>query len=268
MADARAELAGTLIVNKRGDELRVTGDLTGQRGTYVLRAGPILRRFEVTRATIRFLGGEQLNPAVDITARRRVIDQEGNAFDIDVRIGGTLLSPTLALASESAAPIPQSELLSFLLFGQPSFALGGASAVPGGDVLVETAFGGVSELFSLQLEQALIDQLGASLDIFQIRLGGSPLDGFESFSPSVVVGKEISPNVFLTVEGAVRSLFGSAQSSTTVAVHLEWRITDVMTLRGSYEPVNQIALLRGFNVALPTVVRYQKTIELRRRWTW
>jgi hypothetical protein len=267
MADARAELAGTLIVNKRGDELRVTGDLTGQRGTYVLRAGPILRRFEVTRATIRFLGGEQLNPAVDITARRRVIDQEGNAFDIDVRIGGTLLSPTLALASESAAPIPQSELLSFLLFGQPSFALGGASPVPGGDVLEQALVGGISELFSLQLEQTLIDQLGTSLDIFQIRLGGSPLD--ESFSPSLIVGEEISPNLFLTVEAAVHSLFGSAQNATkTFAVHLEWRITDVMTLRGSYEPVNEIALLRGFNAAFPTDVRYQKTIELRRRWTW
>jgi hypothetical protein len=154
-----------------------------------------------------------------------------------------------------------------LLFGQPSFALGGASPVPGGDVLEQALVGGISELFSLQLEQTLIDQLGTSLDIFQIRLGGSPLD--ESFSPSLIVGEEISPNLFLTVEAAVHSLFGSAQNSTkTFAVHLEWRITDVMTLRGSYEPVNEIALLRGFNAAFPTDVRYQKTIELRRRWTW
>jgi autotransporter translocation and assembly factor TamB len=266
MADARAELTGTLIVNKSGDALRVTGDLTGQRGTYVLRAGPILRRFEVTRASIRFLGGDDLNPAVDISARRRVIDQDGNPFDIEVRIGGTLESPTLALASESAAPIPQSELLSFLLFGQPSFALSGTS-FPGGDVLPEAVFGGVSELVSLQLEQTLIDQLGTSPDIFQIRLGGRGLD--ESFSPSVIVGEEISPNLFLTVEAAVRSLFGSAQTSTkTFAVHLEWRITDVTTLRGSYEPINETALLRGYNAGLPTEVKYQRTIELRRRWTW
>ena len=267
MADASAELAGTLTVDKNGDVLRVTGELTGERGTYVLRAGPIIRRFEVTRAYIRFLGGENLNPAVDISARRRVVDQEGNQFEIEVHIGGTLLTPTLALASESAAPIPQSELLSFLLFGQPSFALGGTSILPGADVLQEAVIGGVSELFSLQLEQTLIDQLGTSFDVFQIRLGGSPLD--DSFSPSLTVGEEIGPNVFLTVESAVRSLFGSTQSPTaSFAVHLEWRMPSMMTLRGSYEPLNEVALLRGYNAGLPTEIKYQMTIELRRRWTW
>lgn len=266
MADARAELQGTLTVNKTGDAIRVVGDLEGERGTYVLRAGPIIRRFEVTRANIRFLGGEDLNPSVDINARRRVIDQEGSQFDIEVHIGGTLRTPTLALASESAAPIPQSELLSFLLFGQPSFALGGTSILPGADVLQEAVIGGVSELFSLQLEQTLIDQLGTSFDIFQIRLGGSPLD--ESFSPSIVVGEEISPNVFLTVESAVRSLFGSTQGATaSFAVNLEWRIAETTTLRGSYEPINEVALLRGYTAQLPTI-KYQVTVELRRRWTW
>jgi translocation and assembly module TamB len=269
MEDARAELAGTLVVNKNGETLRVTGDLEGERGTYVLRAGPIVRRFEVSHAYIRFLGDEELNPSVDITARRRVIDQNGREIDIDVRIGGTLLSPTLGLASETAAPIPQSELLSFLLFGQPSFALGAGSIVPGQEILTQAVVGGFSELISLELEQAVIDQLGTSFDIFEIRLGGSRL---EQFAPSLVVGEEIAPNLFLTVESAVNSLFHSAQgASTSFGVHLEWRITERTTLRGSFEPVNEFGLLRSYTVAQPALraaQRYQTTLELRRRWTW
>ncbi|MGQ0815551.1 MAG: translocation/assembly module TamB domain-containing protein [Gemmatimonadota bacterium] len=266
--DARAELLGTLNVDKSGESLRVTGELAGTRGTYVLRAGPIIRRFEITHAYIRFLGGDDLNPAVDITARRRVVDLEGRQLDIDVRIGGTLRSPTLALASETAAPIPQSELLSFLLFGQPSFALGGSTILPGQDVITEAVVGGVSELISLELEQTVIDQLGTSFDVFQIRLGGGSL---EQFTPSLVVGEEIAPNLFLTVESVVSSLFRSTTgASTSFAVHLEWRISQNMTLRGSHEPVNEIGLLRGYTAAQPALrpAQYQKTLELRRRWAW
>lgn len=269
MEDARAELAGTLRVNKNGETIRVVGELDGTRGTYVLRAGPIIRRFDVVQANIRFLGDEEMNPAINITARRRVVDLNGRQIDIQVRIGGTLLTPTLALASESAAPIPQSELLSFLLFGQPSFALGGASVLPRTDVLTEAVVGGFSELISLELEQAVIDELGTNLDIFQIRLGGSRLN---EFSPSLVVGEEIGPNIFLTVESGVSQLFGGTGTEGAIAsfaVRLEWRISDRTTLQASYEPVDRFGFLRSFTVAQPTsLLRYQGTVELRRRWTW
>ncbi|MGQ0560613.1 MAG: translocation/assembly module TamB domain-containing protein, partial [Gemmatimonadota bacterium] len=269
MEDARAELAGTLIVNKDGDALRITGELEGTRGTYVLRAGPIVRRFAVQHAYIRFFGAEALNPSVDITARRRVIDRNGRQLDIEVRIGGTLASPTLALASETAAPIPQSELLSFLLFGQPSFALGTGGLLPGQDVLQEAVVGGFSELISLELEQALLDQLGTSFDIFEIRLGGARL---EQFSPSLVVGEEIAPDVFLTVESGVNALFRATEGAiASFAARLEWRVTENTTVRASFEPVNEFRLFRGYTVAQPVfraAASYQATLELRRRWTW
>jgi hypothetical protein len=180
-------------------------------------------------------------------------------------------SPTLTLASQDAATIPQSELLSFLLFGQPSFALGGSgSFVPGQQVIEQTVVGGLSELASIELEQSLLDQLGMSFDIFQIRLGGARLN---DIAPSVVVGREVATNVFLTVETAVNTLFGGTEpTAATFAVHLEWRINENTTVRTSWEPANKNSALRGYLVALPAALRppqhYQGTLEIRRRWTW
>ncbi|HEX6559360.1 MAG TPA: translocation/assembly module TamB domain-containing protein, partial [Longimicrobiales bacterium] len=143
MPDAKAELEGELTIDKHGADTRIVGDLEGERGTYTLRAGPIIRRFNVVHANVRFLGGRELNPALDIIAERNVIEAlSGRQLNIQVHVGGTLQSPTLALASEDAATIPQSELLSFLLFGQPSFAFGGNPLTTGQQVLEETVGGG------------------------------------------------------------------------------------------------------------------------------
>lgn len=272
MEDARAELAGRIALNKRGDDLRITGELEGTRGTYTLRAGPIIRRFDVVHAYIRFLGNAEINPAIDITARRRVAFGSDRQMDIDVRIGGTLQSPTLALASETAAPIPQSELLSFILFGQPSFVVGSGTSIARENV-TDPVVSSFAELISIGLEQELLGELGGALDVLQIRLGGGLLNS--GFSPSLVLGEEIGRNLFLTVESGVSALFGSAQAPiTTFAVRLEWRLGNNTTLRASIEPVDQLGILRGYTVALPVLrgtgpgLTYQKTVELRRRWAW
>ena len=271
MPDARAELGGILHVDKNGQDISITGDLEGERGQYVLRAGPIIRRFDVTHALVRFQSGTEINPSIDVTAERTVVLSSGRDMVVQVHVGGTMQSPTLSLASQDAAMIPQSELLSFLLFGEPSFALSNTgSVIPGQQVIEQTLAGGLNELASIALEQQLLDQLGMSFDIFQIRLGGARLN---DLSPSLVVGREVGTNVFLTVETAVNTLFGGTErTAATFAVHLEWRINENTTVRTSYEPANKNSVLRGYLVALPTALqpaqRYQGTLEFRRRWTW
>jgi hypothetical protein len=273
MEDARAELAGNLNIDKNEDVLTIVGELSGERGTYTLRAGPIIRRFDVVSAKIRFLGGRDINPALDILARRRVVDLNGQQFDIAVNIRGTMERPTLMLASEEQRTIPQSELLSFLLFGRPSVAIGGNSLTAQKEI-GETYIGGIAELLSMELEQAFVDQMGMGLDIFQIRLGGGRLSNLDR--ASLVVGEEIGSNLFLTVESGVETLFGgggssagaTASSGATFAVRLEWRFARNTNARASYEPVNQSALLRNYSTAQLPERQYQGRIELRRRWTW
>ncbi|MGH7470924.1 MAG: translocation/assembly module TamB domain-containing protein [Longimicrobiales bacterium] len=262
--NARAQLTGTLTIDKPGEDLIIVGTLEGRRGTYTLEAGPIVRRFEIVNAQVRFLGSSEINPVLDVTARRVILDATGRELEIQVRVGGTLDAPTLSLASANAAQIPQSELLGFLIFGQPTLGLSG-NYLPGEALLQETFLSGFAELATLELEAAL----GAPFDFFQIRLGGGPYGGLGS--PTLVVGRELSNDVFLTVESGIAALFGpntDGGPANSWAVRLEWRIDPRTSLRVGYEPANQVRRYRGIGVALPVNRRQQAAVEFRKRWTW
>ncbi|MGH7448569.1 MAG: translocation/assembly module TamB domain-containing protein [Longimicrobiales bacterium] len=259
---AQAQLAGELIVNKSGDDLPITGTLTGNRGEYTLFAGPVVRRFDIISAQVRFRGEPTPNPAIDITARRIVLDQSGRQLDVDVRITGTAASPTLQLAGTGGGQIAESELLSFLLFGAPSSTLAG-EGLPGDVLLRQTYVGGALELLSLELERSLG---GLGLDILQVSFGQGTF-GFES--PTIVAGKQILPDVFLTVETALNGLFGAETGVTTWAMRLDWAFDRRSRLRLALEPVYRGRGLRSSVFALPLEdPRQQLLIELRRRWTY
>ncbi|HSJ07670.1 MAG TPA: translocation/assembly module TamB domain-containing protein, partial [Longimicrobiales bacterium] len=116
---ARVQLTGDLTVNRQGESMPIIGTLTGTRGQYTLIAGPLIRRFDIVAAQVRFLGTPTPDPAIDITARRVVLDQGGRQLNVDVRITGTVDSPVLGLAGGEGPAIAESELLSYLIFGQP-----------------------------------------------------------------------------------------------------------------------------------------------------
>jgi translocation and assembly module TamB len=263
--NARLQLTGELTIDRVGEDLRIFGTLDGTRGQYILSAGPIVRRFDIVAAQVRFLGTGELNPPIDITARRRVIDPGGRHLSVDVRITGTARNPQLALASPDAAQMPQSELLSFLIFGQPSFALGGG-VVPGETLLEEILVGGLAELATIELEQAIVQDLGLPVDVLQIRWGAGRFGGFGT--PTIFLGRELTPNVYLTVETGLGALFAETEGGAeTWAIRLEWAIDPRTTLRGGFEPVQRGQLLRGLQFALPTTRPQQQfSLELRRRW--
>ena len=265
--DATAQLSGELTVNRAGDDLRILGTLRGERGSYTLAAGPIVRRFEVVNAQVRFLNDPEPNPAIDITARRVLLDETGRRVEVDVRITGTMKTPRLALASADAPDIPESELLSFLLFGRPTFALGQDVAATGTDLFEQTFLGGFAELASLELERSLSGDLGLQLDLFQIQFG----QGWSGItSPTLVVGRQLSNDFFLTLETGLGALLGDEGATANHwAVRLEWAIDRRSSLRASYEPVNRARLLRGFGAALPPVqAQRQLYVEYRRRWVY
>jgi translocation and assembly module TamB len=261
---ARVQLGGVLTVNKTGEDWRIVGELEGERGTYTLYAGPIVRRFDINYARLTFQDETELNPTLEVLASRTIIDQTGRPVDVDVSIGGTMQAPTLSLGSGDAANIPQSELLSFLFFGQPSFALGGG-ALPGSDLLEQTFVGGIAELASIELQNEL-GEAGLPLDVFQIRLGGfGALEG----APMLVLGRELADDVFLTVESYLSGLFGSSQSGLDLwAIRLEWAFDRRSSLRAGLEPASSVLRLRGIGLDRPSAPGQQFSLELRRRWTY
>jgi hypothetical protein len=263
---ARAQLAGELVVNRSGDALRIQGTLQGERGVYTLQAGPIIRRFDILSAEVRFLGTPEPNPAVDIVARRIVFDPSGRQIEVEVRIGGTLRTPTLSLASADAPAFPESELLSILFFGRPTLELGGGG-IPGETVIEGTFVGGLAELATLELEEALIRDLGLSLDIFQVRFGPGGLGGFGA--PTFVFGWELGQNFFLTAESGIAALMEEGDAARqTWALRFEWAFDPNSRLSIGREPVAPSRYLRGLGIALPITLQQQFSLELRRRWSY
>jgi autotransporter translocation and assembly factor TamB len=259
---AQAQLAGNLVVNKTGDNMPITGTLSGNRGQYTLIAGPVVRRFDIISAQVRFRGEPEPNPAIDITARRMVLDPGGRQLDVDVRITGTAQAPTLALAGGAQGQIAESELLSFLLFGAASSTVG--DDLPGDQLLSQTYLGGILDFVSLELERSLG---GLGLDILQVSFGQGSTFGVEA--TTIVAGKQILPDVFLTLETALNGLFGEESGVTTWAMRLDWTFDRRSRLRLALEPVYRGRGLRSSAFALPLQdPQQQLLIELRRRWTY
>lgn len=263
----RAQLEGELVIEGEQGEFRIFGTLEGSRGTYTLQAGPLIRRFEIVESEVRFFGESPPNPAIAVTAVRRIITLDRRRIEIVARIGGTLDEPTLALGTPDGAPIPESELLSFILFGQPTFALG-ETFLPGQELIQQTLVGGLAELAAIELEEVLLADVGLPVQYFRIQPTPGALPGFGD--PALAVGFELAPDVFLTIESGLIQLFGGTDAvAPTWSVFAEWRIDPQWSLTVGFEPVNIGRQVRGLNVALPIVApARQFTADLRRRWTY
>lgn len=266
----RAQLAGELILNKEVDGLQVAGTLEGDRGTFTLRVGPLVRRFTLVRTSVRFFGTTDLDPALDVTASRLIPGADGQITEVLINLTGTLDEPNVTVTTGTGAEVPESELISFLLFGRPSFAAPGQTQIVGGPVLEEAVFGigSLAELASIGLETAVSTELGLPLDYFLIQPTQGPFGGLGA--ATIVIGQEIAPNVFVTVNTGFGGLFGiSGSPANAWSVSLQWRITREWTLELAVEPVNPARFFRGLGTALPIVgFERQLIVELQRRWTY
>lgn len=265
----RAQLAGELTLNKDEEGLRISGTLEGDRGTFTLRVGPLVRRFTLVQTNIRFLGTPEIDPLLDITASRIIPGAGAQFTEILLHLGGSLSNPDVEVTTAEGASVPESELLSFLLFGRPSFASPGQTPL-GGPVLEEAVFGigSLAEIASIGLEEAILSDLGLPIDYFLIQPSQGPFGGLGA--PTIVIGEEIAPDVYLTVNTGLGGLFGAASTPATAwSISLQWRITSQWTLELGVEPVNPARFFRGLGTALPIVgFERQVIVELRRRWTY
>ncbi len=129
--EANLKLGGALRVTRSAARdvgparLALSDSLTVERGTYQLNLGIARPGFEVERGVVRFFGDPDLEPALDITALHTVRELRANSNRQNVRIrvaiGGTLDRPTLALSSADNPPLPESDMLSYLVMGEPAY---------------------------------------------------------------------------------------------------------------------------------------------------
>jgi translocation and assembly module TamB len=115
------EMAGGLSVvwDRTIRSMVIVGEVNALRGGY----SDFGRRFDVLGGSVGFDGTPELNPTLNIQAETRLRTSRGEPLDIVATVEGTLLEPRVSLSSDFQPPIAESDLVSYLLFGQPSYAL-------------------------------------------------------------------------------------------------------------------------------------------------
>jgi translocation and assembly module TamB len=106
-------------IRREADALALTGVVSTDRGEYTF----LSKRFAIKRGSATFVGGPELNPTIQATGEYEVNLAGRPTFNVRVLIGGTLRLPKLTLESDAQPPIPQSDLLSYLAFGQSTSSL-------------------------------------------------------------------------------------------------------------------------------------------------
>jgi len=217
---------GPLQVSVLGDALTLVGAVDVERGEYTY----LSRRFQITRGSALFIGSPDLNPTVQATAEYQV-KQATSTTNIRVIVAGTLEQPRISLESDAQPPLSQSDLLSYLAFGQSSgslLQLGGTGSLQGSNVLglAGTRLAGVALGVALdELEGSAARSLG--VDVFNISPGDFPTSpntsGINQFlrGTEIEAGRYLNPNTFasvVTTPGVFTCLGSGSRENSSCAV--------------------------------------------------
>ena len=261
--EANIQLDGSLTVNKVRSQYRYDGTLNAVRGNYSLRIGGFVTKdFTVERGTVRYFGTPDLNADLDIEARHVVTAAEsGEEIPVIARITGTMLQPRLELQTVATANRPvlsQTELVSYLMFGRPTFSLQGQSGQGSQYAAVQAGLSYLSSALSSEIQRSLISDLGVPIDYLDIRTGGAGA-GLSGQSGSaqvatVAAGWQIGRRWFVTL---VADLCTNTQRFYPNA---EFRMSRQIRLKTSVEPAYscQVAL----NQPALSVNKYQVGLDL------
>jgi translocation and assembly module TamB len=198
--EANIQLAGSLVIDKRAKAYAFTGRLNTPRGVYRLPLAGAGKDFQVTSGDVEFFGTADLDASVDINAQRVVRTYQQNVLNVYVNMGGSLYEPVLTLTSDKQPPIPESEIISYLLFNAPSFEAAGAGAERQqlAFASLQLGYSAVLGSISSELERALISDLGVPIDYFQIR-AAETVRGNDMSNVQIAVGRQIDDNLFVTL---------------------------------------------------------------------
>jgi hypothetical protein len=211
-----------------------------------MQVGPVTREFLVTSGTVNYFGTPDLDAGLDIEAEHvvhpaQVAGQQTNTAtsrcspngDVVVvaHIGGSLLVPRLTLSTKDCT-MPQTDIISYLMFGQPSadIASGDQSTAAAARkaLLVSTA----ASVAAGEIERSVVSDLGIPLDYVEIR-PGDPDNPFQG--ATFAFGKQIGARTFFIVRARVcPGTVGNA-----VGASLQFRFSPEWRTEASVETVGQ-----------------------------
>jgi translocation and assembly module TamB len=237
--EAVVKLAGNLTLNTKRDVLLPEGEITANRGQYRLDLNVVSRAFTIDSGRVRFFGDEAIAPSLDISATNVVRLATGDEIPVGVHIGGTIERPLLTLSSDDPlyASAPESEIISLLVFGAPTFALdrqrqSTVSAVTG--VLLPGIAGGVVE--------GALQQLFPVFNTVQVNTAAAQdldprnVEGLLD-NVSITAGKQLGTRTFLRLNTVLCRASGQ-QSRTGFrgGVAVEYRLARGLSAQMGVDP--------------------------------
>jgi translocation and assembly module TamB len=249
-SEANVKLGGSLNVTlgrsaRTGErsQLALEGTLNATRGTYRLNlVDPFVQpTFEVESGSLRFFGTPDLNPTLDIRAIhtiRQPTQSAANRRDIRVRvnIGGTLTRPTLTLDNPDNIPLSQSDLLSYLITGEPAIALDNTQGRYQAQ-LASFALRYGSTLLTSAIPRNLVDiveiQTGRINDLRAQQASDPYL--YSLLNSRAIVGKQVGRNTFVGLSTGL--CFVNANNfRDNFGLKVEYRFNSLYTAQAGIEP--------------------------------
>jgi translocation and assembly module TamB len=235
--ESTVKLAGSVNLATKGESLVPEGEITANRGQYQLDLDVVKRSFSIDSGRVQFFGDEAIAPSLDISATNVVRLATGDEIPVGVHIGGTIERPLLTLSSADPlyASAPESEIISLLIFGAPTFALDGQSqstvrAVTG--VLLPTVGG----LVEGQLQKIL----PFGLNTLQVTTAGGQTGGLNQYSLldnlSISAGKQLGGRTFLRVNTGICRGVAATRGSLWAGAAAEYRLNGGYTAQVGVDP--------------------------------
>jgi hypothetical protein len=217
--EASVQLTGVLEVGGEITNPYISGEILADRGTYRVDLGLLKRTFRVDSGLVRVAGTRETPVALDIWTSYLVRSQDRDDVKIVAHVTGSTLAPHLELSSaDLGTGSSQSEIISYLVFGSPTFGLDGqgGSAVKTATAALVPSLGGVLEGTLGTLLPFL-----SSLQVTTVAgngpqsLAASPLDGLLN-SFALTAGRQLGSDTFLSLSaGMCRGSRLSSASSTS-----------------------------------------------------
>jgi translocation and assembly module TamB len=193
-----SEWRGRLTVTGTTAAPRLEGKLEVVRGTYDFLG----KTADLSRGSIAFIGGERLDPEVNIEAR--VTSTEATAI---IQITGTATQPTIRLSSQPE--LPQDEILARVLFGTNVSQVSTGQALEIAQAAAALATGG---------GPGVLDRIRRGLGLDRLSVGSatatSPVSGVTL--PSLGAPPGIPSTLPSTAVGASPAPLGATGSSAAV----------------------------------------------------
>ena len=230
--DSDVEMSGDLLVryDRRAGDFVLIGELEAVRGSHRVLG----RTFELDGGSVLFLGRPGLNPDLNIEASSRIRRQNEPPLNVNALVEGTLVQPAVTLSTGEMG-IAEEDLVSYLVFGQPSGANSQVGELGRRGVVSSAVQGTVTFVGGVLTNQFGSAVFGDFLDYFSVQQSGGQSFGREYFAQTQVeVGKYVGDDLFTVV--VLRPTDNSAQNQNAVAgVRVEWALTDDYNVEGFLE---------------------------------